>query len=74
MLTEVENFGKVKLAWYSIFEIRLANIESSWIKFRGEGRGGGGGGGARVIIPFVDNQSECAYWLSVKYSIFIYIK
>ena len=25
-------------------------------------------------IPFVDNQPECAYWLSVKYSIFIYIK
>ena len=36
--------------------------------------GGGKGGEARVIIPFVDNQSECAYWLSIKYSIFIYIK
>ena len=35
---------------------------------------GGKGKGARVMIPFVDNQSECAYWLSVKYFIFIYIK
>ena len=42
---------------------------------------GGGAGGGRErgrgwgsVIPFFDNQSECLYWLFVKYSIYVYIK
>ena len=68
MLTEAENFGKVKLAWYSIFEIRLANIESSWIKFRGEERRGGGGGGWSYLLLITSLSVFIGYLLSILYS------